>query len=169
MTQRLPFPVLFLLIFLLLQVAYLALPVWAAQVWLIDILTVRPSAAIMSQIWPHNAIVAEGSSVVSNLGRINVLRGCEGTETMLLLIAALLASRRPVKTVIIGTAAGCALIYGLNQLRIIVLYWSMINQPDWFGVLHGYIAPLLIVLLAMAFFVLWYRYAERVQATASRP
>lgn len=57
----------------------------------IDQATVAPAAWLIDGLWPGQAIRAEGHRLVSPHGRLNVLNGCEGLETLFLLMAAVLA------------------------------------------------------------------------------
>ena len=48
-----------------------------------------------------------------------------------------------------------ALIYVLNLLRIGVLYFAIAYYPDWFQLIHVYLAPTLMVIVACAYFAWW--------------
>lgn len=157
MLKHYRFPLLFLAIYAVLQVLYLSGPDWLVRDVLVDQLTVVPAAHLINAVWPQAQVVADQSSIRSAAGSLNVLRGCEGTETLLMLLAAVIAARRSLGWSLSGALIGCALVYGLNQLRILGLYWVVVNRHDWFALAHGYIAPLLVVALSLVFFVLWSR------------
>ncbi len=56
---------------------------------LIDTLTVRPAAAVIHAVVPAANPLANGSSLLTSFGRINIKEGCEGSEGMFLLILAI--------------------------------------------------------------------------------
>jgi exosortase family protein XrtM len=124
----------------------------------VDKVTVEPSAWLISSIWPEHDVHAKGSRIISTTGNINVLRGCEGTETLLLLIAAVLAAGQSLRSVVVGIAIGSLLIYLVNQLRITMLFWVVANQRSSFELAHGYIAPLFVIGLAAIYYLFWLRH-----------
>lgn len=142
-------------IYLLLQCAYLAAPEWLAKELLVDRLTVKPSAALLDWWFSDVAVSAKGSRILSALGSINVARGCEGTETLLMLVAAIIAAWRHWRYTLLGLMAGIVLVFAVNQLRIAGLFWVMLHHRRHFELCHGYLAPILVVGVAAVFFILW--------------
>lgn len=158
------FPLLFIAGFALLQLAYNAAPAWLVEDLLVHRLTVRPSVAVLDGLWPEFAVTADGSRLVSPAARINVLRGCEGTEALLMLLAAVLAAglcgtARP-GWLGAGLAGSALVVFALNQLRIVGLFLVAVRRPDWFAVAHGYLAPIVVVGGATLFFVAWLQAAR---------
>ena len=153
--KELRFALLFMLVFCMLQYAYAT----GREGWLehmvIDIATVYPSAAAINLIDPGVHAIASAHRILSPQGSISVLNGCEGTETLFLLIAAVVAFRAPITSKLNGLLLGTILVYGLNQLRIIALFFAAQENRKWFDMLHGYIAPGLIILLSSLFFLWW--------------
>lgn len=145
---------LFLLIFCTLSYGYYLADFVAPHV-LIDDLTVRPAAAITNVVFPSAAAVAQGRSLISRFGRINILVGCEGAEGMCLLLAAILPYPAPWRVRLIGVLLGVLLIYALNLCRIVTLLAILHWHPQWFGSVHGIIAPTGIVMFAGLFFLIW--------------
>lgn len=117
--------------------------------------TVRPAVWIIGQLSPASGIEAQGSRMVSPQGRLNILNGCEGLETLFLLLAALLAYplRRGVR--LRGIALGVLLVFVLNQARIVMLWYAFLYDRALFGALHGVVLPLLMVVACLAFFLLY--------------
>ena len=121
----------------------------------IDTLTVKPSAALINWFTPDEHVIAQGPRLVSPLARLSVLNGCEGTEAMFLLIAAITAFAAPWRHKVIGMLSGIVLVYVLNQLRIVVLYYSFRADQALFDLIHGAVGPGIIVLVACSFFFWW--------------
>jgi exosortase family protein XrtM len=146
---------LFLVIFAVLDYSYYLTRGTALEHLLIDTLTVRPAVAVINVLVPAAAARASGHTLSSPFGRINILQGCEGTEGMFLLIAAVLPFPARWKWKLVGAVGGMLLMYAMNQLRILVFVVSLRWHRDWFSSLHGLIAPTFIVLAGCMFFFVW--------------
>jgi exosortase family protein XrtM len=109
---------------------------------------------------PGERVIAEGHRLVSPWARLNVLNGCEGTETLLLLVAAFLVFPARLRHKLQGLLGGSLLIYTLNQTRIVGLYYALRHDRDSFQLLHGVLAPTLIILAASLFFLVWAKQAR---------
>ena len=153
--MELRFVLLFLLIFFVLQYAYSASRGSMIEHFIIDIATVRPSAAIINLIAPDTNAKASGHRIISPQGSLSILNGCEGTETMFLLIAAIITFTAPWKQKLKGVLMGIIFVYALNQVRIFALFFAAQQNRKWFDLLHGYIAPTLIIVLGCLFFLWW--------------
>lgn len=149
------FALLFLPLFGALSLLYHTARGTAVERVLIDILTVKPSAAVISFFTPADQVVAQGSRLVSPYVRLSILNGCEGIETMLLLIAAVLAFAAPWRDKILGVVVGTLLIYTLNQSRIVLLYYAFRHDRELFHLLHGYLFPMMLVAGAGFYFLWW--------------
>lgn len=152
---ELRFAIVFLIIFFIVQYVYSASRGGVIEHIVIDVATVRPSAAILNLISPAENVVASGHRIISPNGSLSILNGCEGTETMFLLIAAILAFRAPWLYKLKGAVLGILIIYVLNQVRIVALFFAAQQSRQWFDLLHGIIAPTLIIALGCLFFLFW--------------
>lgn len=123
------------------------------ETWVIDLATVRPAASVIDYLWPEQQIVAQNNSLIASHGRLNVLNGCEGLETLFLLIAAFFAYPLPWKNRSVGIGLSILLVYFVNQARIIFLWWAIQEHPTWFGTLHGAVLPLILIAIALVFFM----------------
>ena len=128
---------------------------------LIDWATVKPAAWMARQLSGQADIVADGSHLRSISASINILYGCEGTDALMLLASAVLVAQASFPDRLIGLAAGTAFVFAINQVRVLVLFFSVQSHPAWFGPLHGLIAPLAVVVLVVVFFLGWLRWAAR--------
>lgn len=141
--------------FFILQWAYQATAATVVQRFYIDILTVRPSAAVLQLLAPSDQVVALGHRLLWPGGRLSLLRGCDGTEALFLLLAAFVAMRMDWRQRLWGMAAGTLLIYLLNQARIVGLYFAVRHDRETFDLLHGLLGPLFIITAATVFFAWW--------------
>lgn len=162
--QRKIHPLIFLLIFM---AAFFALQwAWgqargtAIERLVIDHATVRPAVYLVNLISPKAAAYAEGSRLKAPGGGINILNGCEGTEVLFLLYAALLAAPLAWRARVLGAGVATLFVYILNQARIVALFFAYRSDAGWFDALHGMIAPLVLIACALLFFLYWLaRYA----------
>ena len=92
--------------------------------------------------------------------------GCDGIEAVIILVAAVLAFPSPWLHKLVGIAIGFVAIQALNLVWIISLFymgqWSQVAF-DWF---HLYLWQALIVLDALAVWLIWLRYLPRRPAAA---
>jgi len=146
---------LFLTLFFFLQTLYQTSHDTAFEHLWIDSLTVLPSANLIHWLTPNERVSAQGHRLISPYARLSVLNGCEGTEVILLLTAALLALRLDWRRKFLGIVLGGLLVYTANQLRIITLYYCLRFNRTLFDILHGTVAPIAIILIAVLFFVYW--------------
>lgn len=93
-----------------------------------------------------------------------IIRGCDGSGSLFLLCSAILAFSASIKDKIIGLFIGIVLLYCINQLRIIGLYFVVAYQREYFLPIHTYYAPSLIVIICGLYFAWWaFRSANLIQ------
>ena len=145
---------LFIFLFALLSTTYNSFRNSGFQTFIVDKATVPISAVLIHWLSPSEQVSADGHSLVSPKVRLSVLNGCEGTEVMLMLIAALISIRMAWLRRLVGIFFGVVLVYLLNQLRIATLYYCLSTRPFLFDTLHGYVFPVLIIAV-IALFIYW--------------
>lgn len=116
---------------------------------------VVPGAVSLNWLTPGTTVEWDGTRIISKLAILNVLKGCEGTETLLILYSAIIAILRPWDITLIGLFLGTILVFVLNQLRIIGLFFIVAFKPNYFEVVHGVVAPALILVTIAIFFIGW--------------
>jgi exosortase family protein XrtM len=142
----------FVLGYVALQSAWIGARGTTLERWLIEDANVRTSVALIRVLSPQVEAVARGASVVAPGGGLNIRNGCEGTEILFPLIVALLAYPFSWRVRVFGLIAGTLFVFVLNQARLLVLFYSFRSNPQWFGELHGFVTPLLLMVCVMAFF-----------------
>lgn len=153
----------FILLFLVQVALWNAARGTAIERVVIDVATVRPGAALINALWSGEQVRAVGHRLVSPHARLSVLNGCEGTECVFLLFAAVLAARARARATLPGLLGGLTLVWGLNQARIAALYYSFRFERSWFELVHGYVAPLAVVVVSGLFFLWWFERAHAVR------
>ncbi|MBD8525592.1 exosortase H [Pseudomarimonas arenosa] len=114
-----------------------------------------------------SAVASEGVIIrsLSNGFAVAIAPGCDGIEAVIILVSAVVAFPSPWKHKLIGIGIGFVAIQGLNLVRIISLFYLGQYSKvafDWF---HLYLWQALIVLDALAVWLIWLRYLPR----TSRP
>jgi exosortase family protein XrtM len=130
---------------------------------IVDEITVKPSAWLIMHITPEISVTASGSHLSAIGGGLNILRGCDGVDVILLLAAAMLVAPIKVLHRLIGILTGIGLIYISNQIRILALFYSYRTDRPLFNLLHGTIAPFLLILIAASFYIIWVGMHDRLQ------
>lgn len=144
----------FLLALLALQAAWSALRGSAAERAVIDQATVGTAVALVRRLTPEVDAQARGARIQAPGGGINVLNGCEGTEVLFLLWAALLAAPLSWRWRLKGAVLGVVWVFALNQVRLLALFYSYRQDREVFNLLHGLVAPGVLV-AASLLFVAW--------------
>jgi len=142
----------FLLSFFALQLGWSQARGTPLERWVIDGATVRTSVALINTLTPGAAAVARGATIAAPDGGITVRNGCEGTEVLFLLVAALAAYPFSWRLRLVGAIGGAVYVFLINQIRLVSLFYAIRNDRTLFNQLHGVVAPLLLVLCTLVFF-----------------
>lgn len=151
----------FIAVFLILQQLYAAASGTVVERWVIETATVRAGAEILNLLWPALDVQAVGPRLVSAQVRLNVLNGCEGIDVLFLLLAGLAVAPIGWRWRLAGLVLGLPWVYGLNQARLVALFQALQHDKGLFSLLHGSIAPLLMVAGVGLFFAWWLSTATR--------
>jgi exosortase/archaeosortase family protein len=117
----------------------------------IDQATVGTAVALIRHLTPDVHALALGPRIKAIGGGINVHNGCEGTELLFLLIAALLAYPLRWRSRLIGLGMGIVFVFVLNQIRLLLLFYSYRTDKALFDQLHGLIAPLVLMMATLVY------------------
>ena len=159
--------VLFVCLLLVMQIGWNYVRSDGLERLVIEEMTVKPAAWLIAHITPGISIQAAGSRLVAPGGGLNILNGCDGMDVVMLLIAAMLVAPIPFYWRLSGILTGSGLIYCCNQLRILALFYSYRTDKPLFSLLHGMVAPILLILVVTVFFVFWLWLRNRSQQSAT--
>lgn len=154
---RTPYPLwlslaIFLSIFAVLQWAWgEARDSWVERL-VIHEATAKPAATLIQILTPEANAKPVAASIKAPGGGLNILNGCEGTEVMFLLVAAFAAVRLGWQRRLFGLAIGLALVFSLNQARILVLFYAFRNERGLFDLLHTTVLPAVLILAVALYF-----------------
>ena len=146
-------------IFLVLMTAYYFTRERLAPL-IIDKLSARPGAWLINTMTPREGVVAVAHIIKSPNAHLEIGKGCDAIDGILLLIGALLASPLPWRYRITGIFVGSGLVYALNITRIVTFYYIIRFRPDWFDFFHNYLFQGILVAAELLFFLAWLRLAK---------
>lgn len=151
----------FIAIFAVLSLGYQYSRGTVIETLVIDQATVKPGVALINAIQDQFTVRADAHRIVSDKARLSVLNGCEGTEMLFLIIAAVFSFRCSLRAKLAGLLGGVLLVFVLNQMRIVALFFALIHDPHWFDLIHGYVGPTLIVFVIALCYLYWTRWADQ--------
>ncbi len=122
--------------------------------------TASLSASILSLLGIES--YAQGNNIISDAMIISLAFGCEGSEPIVLFIAAVSAFPSAVKKKLIGGITGVLLLYVLNILRIITLYFIGLSEVFNFDLFHVIIFPVVFIIIAILFFLGWLKWQNKI-------
>jgi len=102
-----------------------------------------------------------GDIIMSNTFSVQISFGCEGTEPMILFIAGVLAFDASCKKKVVGITLGIFLLYLLNLIRIVILFFVGSSDIELFIALHDIYLQLILIIISILMLIYWINYAKR--------
>ena len=113
----------------------------------------RWSAVLLNLIGQQVSVT--GTTITSPKFGVNINNGCNGVEAMLILLASIVAFPASIRARAAGLFLGALAVQLLNAVRIVTLYLLGAYQPKLFEMFHTAVWQILIILAAIAFFLVW--------------
>lgn len=98
---------------------------------------------------------AEGATVRSAIGSMEVIRECTAAYPTALFAAAVLAHPAPWRRRMLGIVLGVVALQVVNVARLLSLLWIGSRYPRHFEMAHLVVWQSLIVLFAVVFWIVW--------------
>ena len=155
----------FLLIFLWIVAAYYALTLvaWADRNVLYPVLKLSAQASSLLLNLTGESTSTKGIVIQGATFAVAVRRGCDPLEPIALFGAAVIAFPAPSRRKAMGLAIGAALLFTLNVLRIVSLYWLGRHKSVWFETVHLELWPAFFIIVSLSLWVLWLIWIRRTQ------
>lgn len=118
-------------------------------------LFVNFSVTLINTLSSEEYVTGDMNKLVSTRAILSIARGCEGAGALFLLLSAILVFPSGLKQKVLGLLCGSLLVYLLNVIRIVVLYFIIAYNKSWFLPIHALYAPSLLILLCSLFFLSW--------------
>jgi exosortase H (IPTLxxWG-CTERM-specific) len=95
------------------------------------------------------------TSILSDKFSINIVPGCDSIYPTALLWAALIAYPATWKSKLLGMAGGTVVLFIINILRVLSMFYVGRAFPSLFEFVHVYAWQALFILLTLALWLLW--------------
>ncbi|MCX6290135.1 MAG: exosortase H [Bacteroidetes bacterium] len=105
------------------------------------------------------AVTVSGDTISSNLFSVGIKKGCDAAEPMALFIAGIIAFPSSIIKKLWGLLAGLTVLFFLNIIRIVSLFFVGIKYPDWFDAMHLSVWQVIFILISIALWFLWIRWS----------
>ena len=145
----------FILLFILMQAGWQMVRDDAIGHFIRGTVTVKPAVMLIHLLTPQIAASALGNQILAPGGGLVIKIGCEGIEALFILIAGLLSVTMAWRAKLSGIILGLVLIYTVNEIRILILFYAFRADKALFQLLHGTIAPLALIAIAGLFYHYW--------------
>jgi len=103
----------------------------------------------------NEQVIADGTLVTDGMTSVNIENGCNAVEACIILVAAIVAFPATVRSKLLAVLGGCVALQLINLVRTSSLFLLLKYQPTLFETAHGGVWQVVLVLLAVAFFLVW--------------
>ena len=97
-----------------------------------------------------------------------LIRGCDGLEGWMIFIAAIIVFPVALKFKWPGLVIGTLTLFFINHLRIIILYYVGVYNPDFFEFAHHNIGFVLYSMASIMVLLLWVEWIRRKKASLNQ-
>jgi exosortase H (IPTLxxWG-CTERM-specific) len=143
----------------------------------VEVAVINPFTAVIAKIsvWIielfDENVISYGKIIQSKTNgfAVEIQRGCNGIEAVIILFAAIFAFPATFKHKLIGFGAGFVAIQALNLVRIISLFYLGQWNTTAFNWFHLYLWQALIILDALVVWLIWLRYLPQPAQASPEP
>ncbi|HEX2252546.1 MAG TPA: exosortase H [Thermoanaerobaculia bacterium] len=100
-------------------------------------------------------VTRSGTIITSDRFAVNIRNGCNGLETVLIFLAAVLAFPAPWRSRAVGVVLGVAAIQVVNLVRVVALFLTGAYMPDLFDASHTVIWQTVVILCGVLLWIVW--------------
>ena len=104
---------------------------------------------------------ADAGTIITPTFVIALSFGCEGTEPIVIFMAAVLGFPAKWRKKLYGLLSGILILYFLNLIRIVLLYFIGINNFSLFDIFHTAVFPVIFIFIALVMFIYWMKWSEK--------
>lgn len=152
----------FLLSFSILIISFYTFSALGYLNWANDLLArigVQVSSTILIQIFP--ILIIENNSIMLEHFRVNVNAGCDGLEVISLFIIAVVSFPVSFKKKYLVLLFGSLIIFILNILRIIALFYIGYKYNEYLDLFHHDIFPVFFIIIEFLMWSYWINCATK--------
>jgi len=96
-----------------------------------------------------------GTIIRSPRFAVNIENGCNGVETMLIFLAAVIAFPAPWSARLTGAVLGVVAIQLVNLVRVVALFLTGAYFPDFFDASHTVVWQTVVILFGVLLWIFW--------------
>ncbi|MEM8964529.1 MAG: exosortase H [Acidobacteriota bacterium] len=96
-----------------------------------------------------------GTMIRNSRFAVNIKNGCNGVETMIIFLAAVVAFPAPLKARVIGLAFGIIAIQAVNLIRVVALFLTGAYFPAFFDSSHTVVWQTIVILSGVLLWIYW--------------
>lgn len=100
-------------------------------------------------------VAQDGTVLRNDRFAVNIENGCNGVETMIIFMAAVLAFPAAWRSRLLGLGIGLVAIQGVNLVRVVALFLTGSYLPSLFDASHTVIWQTLVILSGVLLWLLW--------------
>jgi exosortase H (IPTLxxWG-CTERM-specific) len=100
-------------------------------------------------------VTMSGTVIRSPRFAVNIENGCNGVETMLIFLSAVLAFPAPWRSRLLGVVIGMVAIQLVNLVRVVALFLTGAYLPDLFNASHTVVWQTVVILCGVLLWILW--------------
>ena len=100
-------------------------------------------------------IEMRGTGIRNSAFAVNIKNGCNGIETMIIFLAAVLAFPASFKSRAIGLVLGLLAIQWINLVRVVALFLTGVYFPNLFDSSHTVVWQSIVILFGVFLWIFW--------------
>lgn len=105
--------------------------------------------------------VCTNSIVSSNLFSVDIRRGCDAIEPIILFVSAVTAFPTSISKKLVGVFVGIIVLFSINILRIICLFLTGVYVESLFEIMHVDIWQYLFIFFAILLCLFWIQWSSK--------
>src|SRR6202035_783001 len=113
----------------------------------------RVSGAALNLLGQH--VTLQGTVIQGRRFAVNIRNGCNGVETILIFLAAVLAFPASWRSRLLGIALGVVAIQVVNLVRVVALYLTGAYLPRLFDASHTVICQSVVIFFGVLLWICW--------------
>lgn len=102
-----------------------------------------------------SSVEMEGTVVRNPAFAVNIRNGCNGVETMIIFLAAVIAFPASWAARTIGLVLGILAIQVVNLVRVVALFLTGVHFPDFFDSSHTVVWQTVVILCGVLLWIFW--------------
>lgn len=113
----------------------------------------RASAVLLNVLGQD--VTLRGTIIQSPRFAVNIRNGCNGVETVLIFLSAVLAFPAPWRSRLLGLGLGVLAIQAVNLIRVAALFLTGAYFPRFFDASHTLVWQSLVILFGVVLWIFW--------------